>query len=147
MMMEFEYPEEISNYYKYRGAVESHNAKRYAPIGLETSWATEKWGNRVFAFLLVVIEVNLHLRSKYFYNSKEDSMLQYRKHLAEKLINNKYFISTALKEALSLQKSERKTISDDHEMLALPRKKRLLVPTRILLVLYDLFYKKIYNGQ
>ena len=121
-MMEFKYPEVISNHYKYRGAVDSHNAKRHAPIGLETTWATKKWENRVFAFLLAITEVNCYLVSKCFYNGKEDSMLQYRKYLAEKLIHNKYFNNTALEEALSLRRSRRKTIGDDHELLTLPKK-------------------------
>jgi hypothetical protein len=88
--VKFNYSEVFSNHFKYRGSVNSHNAKRHAPIGVETTWATKTWTNRVFAFILAVTEVNVFVASNYFYNGNHPSMLDFRKIFAYDLINNKY---------------------------------------------------------
>ncbi len=54
----FQYPEVVHNHYKYRHMVDDHIARRQLPISLEESWATRRWSNRVFAFILGVSEVN-----------------------------------------------------------------------------------------
>ena len=37
----FNYPENVSNHFKYRQSVDDHNAKRHAPICLGHVWATK----------------------------------------------------------------------------------------------------------
>ena len=60
------YPEVVHNHYKDRHMVDDHNARRQSPISLEESWATRRWSNRVFAFILGVSEVNAMLAEAYF---------------------------------------------------------------------------------
>jgi Transposase IS4 len=96
--LEFQYPELISNHYKYRGLVDSHNAQRQAPISLEETWATKSWSNRVFAFLLAVSEINVYLSYKFFNNNKEKEykgILEFQKDFAEMLLYKKYLVEEA----------------------------------------------------
>jgi Transposase IS4 len=122
---EFQYPEVIANHYKYRGLVDSHNAKRHAPISLETTWATKSWIHRVFAFLLAITEVNVFLAWKYFNNDPDkeyEGMLDFRKAFAEKLIYNDYLVKEAQASPESRRRSKRKTGTDDHELISLQKK-------------------------
>ena len=89
----FKYPKVVHNHFKGRHAVNDHNAKRHSPISLEVVWATTWWPNRVFAFLLVVMEVNCMLVAKFFFGSTTTEMLQFRKELAKALIYNSYLPS------------------------------------------------------
>ena len=41
----FKYPEVVHNHYQKRDAVDSHNARRQAPIALEETWGTNCWLN------------------------------------------------------------------------------------------------------
>ena len=88
----FCYPEVINNHFKYRHAVDDHNSKRHQPISLEETWATKTWPNRVFAFLLAITEVNVMLAALHFtpLYEQQPPMLEFRKALAEALINNDY---------------------------------------------------------
>jgi hypothetical protein len=104
--------------------VDSHNAKRHAPIGVETTWATKKWENRVFAFILAVTEVNVYLAMTYFYKYKWDSMLDFRKEFAERLIHNKYINIETVHESLALRRSKRRSFDEDHVLLTLPKKSK-----------------------
>ena len=54
----FKYPEVIHNHFMFQHAVDDHNGKQHSPISLEVVWATKRWVNRVFAFLLSITEVN-----------------------------------------------------------------------------------------
>ena len=54
----FKYPEVIHNHFMFRHAVDDHNGKQHSPISLEVVWATKRFVNRVFAFLLSITEVN-----------------------------------------------------------------------------------------
>ena len=49
------------------------------------------WPNRVFAFLLAVTEVNMSLGMVEFCGNDPTSQIEFRKKLADALINNKYF--------------------------------------------------------
>ena len=62
----FKYPEVIHNHFMFRHAVDDHNGKRHSPISLEVVWATKRWANRVFAFLLSITEVNCFLAQSHF---------------------------------------------------------------------------------
>jgi hypothetical protein len=59
--IKFQYPEVIHNHFKYRHMVDDHNNRRHSPISFETNWATKRWENRVFAFILSITEVNVML--------------------------------------------------------------------------------------
>ena len=87
----FRYPEVVHNHFLYRHAVDDHNGKRHSPISLEVVWATKRWPNRVFAFLMSITEVNCYLAESYFTSRKSNSMLDFRKSLAHQLIENDYF--------------------------------------------------------
>ena len=65
---EFKYLKPYSDHYKYRHMVDDHNNLRHSAPSFEDTWATHRWPNRVFAFLLAVTEVNifLWLRYKFF---------------------------------------------------------------------------------
>ena len=57
-VVEIPHSEVVANHYKYRDAVDKHNAKRHdggthQGISLERTWQTIWWPNRVFAFMLV----------------------------------------------------------------------------------------------
>ena len=47
----FNYPEVISNHFKFRHAVDDHNGRRHSPICLERVWVTKYWPPRPFPFL------------------------------------------------------------------------------------------------
>ena len=86
--VEVKYPEVVDNHFKYRHHIDDHNAKRHSPISLEQVWATKRWENRVFAFLLAVTEVNTKLAMEYFYSQEKSSQIDFRKQLAFSLIYN-----------------------------------------------------------
>ena len=90
MSKRFKYPEVIHNHFQYCHAVDDHNAKRHSPISIEVVWATMRWPNRVFCFLLSITEVNCFLAETYFTGRKSDSMLDFRKRLSFELIENAY---------------------------------------------------------
>jgi hypothetical protein len=124
--VKFMYPEVFSNHYKYRGLVDCHNAKRHAPIGFETTWATKTWEKRVFAFLLAVTEVNIFLVANHFYDGKHESMLDFRLAFAKEMINNKYLQQERLENSLQLRRSNRNNNSDEHQLMSLPKKKKFV---------------------
>ena len=70
--------------------MDDHNGKRHSPISLEVVWATKRWANRVFAFLLSITEVNCFLAESHFTDRKSGSMLEFRKQLAYELNENDY---------------------------------------------------------
>lgn len=122
---QFQYTEVFANHYKYRGIIDSHNAKLHAPISLETMWATKSWHHRVFAFLLAVTEVNTYQAANYFYDKKFESMLAFRKALAEYMIYNDYLIKEELKELPeSPRRSSRPSILAKHVIFSLPKKRK-----------------------
>ena len=85
------YPEVVHNHFLYCNAVDDHNGKRHSPISLEVVWATKRWPNQVFAFLLSITEVNCYLAESYFTSRKSNSMLDFRKSLLHQFIENDYF--------------------------------------------------------
>ena len=102
----FYYPEIMSNHYKFRHAVDDHNAKRHSPICLEYVWATKYWPHRPFSFLLAVTEVNVNLAEAHFVlKTKSRPQLQFRKLLANDLINNPYLVEENVQQ--EVRKSKR----------------------------------------
>lgn len=112
----FELTEPFHFYYKYRGVVDAHNARRHSPISLEETWATKTWEHRVFAFVLSVCEVNTFLVAANEYGGKqEEEYLQMRKKLAESLIKNTY------DEGIKVNKRAReRSFNDEHELVKAP---------------------------
>ena len=88
----FKYPEVVNNHFLFRHSVDDHNMKRHSPISLEVVWATNRWPNRVFAFLLGITEVNCFLAEKQFTSWKSESMMDLRKSLAYELIENNFIV-------------------------------------------------------
>ena len=66
-VISFRYPEIIHNHFQFRHAVDDHNNRRQSPISIEKTWATAWWPNRVFAFLIAVVEVNTYLAALHLY--------------------------------------------------------------------------------
>ena len=85
------YPEVIGNHFLFQHSVDDHNNKRHSPISIEEIWATKWWPNRVFAFLLAVTKMNVSLGMVEFCGNAPTSQIEFRKKLADVLINNKYF--------------------------------------------------------
>ena len=91
-IIEFHHCEVIANHYKYRDAVDAHNAKRHdggtgQGISIETTWTARHWPNRVFAFILGVCEVNTYLGLRFFRDYNKEQMV-FRRELARALISN-----------------------------------------------------------
>ena len=94
----FKYPEVVHNHFQNCHSFNDHNAKRHCPISIEVVWATKQWPNHVFAFLLAITEVNCFLLEPQFTSRKHDSMMDYRKELANALIENWYLVQEELAE-------------------------------------------------
>ena len=119
----FKYPEVIHNHFMFRHAVDDHNGKRHSPISLEVVWATKRWANRVFAFLLSITEVNCFLAESHFMDRKSGSMLEFRKQLAYKLIESDYLEK---EEAAMCRRSIRIQEGIGHGLLSLPPFKKFV---------------------
>ena len=64
---------------------------------IEVTWRTHCWENRVFAFILAVSEINSFLFLRFFVwkpsNTKEPTLLQFRRSLALQLIDNEWIVN------------------------------------------------------
>ena len=80
-------------------------------------WATKRWANRVFAFLLSITEVNCFLAQSHFTDQKSGSMLELWKQLAYELIENDYLEK---EEAVMCHRSTRIQEGIGHGLLSLP---------------------------
>ena len=90
----FKYTEVIGNHFAYRGAVDDHNAKRHDcgtknGLCLEDSWSTNRWENKVFAFILAITEVNAYLAIQFFTETKY-KQLEFRKKLSYEMVHNRF---------------------------------------------------------
>ena len=116
----FKYPEVIANHYKYRDSVDSHNARRQSPIALEETWATDRWPNRIFAYILATTEVNANLANAAFGTEKKLlPQLKFRQSLAKELINNPYR-TAELNKASNIKRSKRIAESLGHDLVGIP---------------------------
>lgn len=122
----FKYPEVVSNHYRFRHAVDDHNAKRHSPISFERVWGTKLWKDRIFAFLIAVTEVNCRLAYEYFNNKEFDSTLAFRKLFAQELINNQYYINEQADPGERVRRSARLNSNTNHELLSIPPGKKFL---------------------
>ena len=119
----FRYPEVIHNHFTFQHAVDDHNGKRDSPISLEVVWATKRWLNRVFTFLLSITEVNCFLVESHFTSQKSGSMLDFRKQLAFELIEIVY---VEQEEAALHHRSTRVQEGIGHGLLSLPPFKKFV---------------------
>ena len=118
-----QYPEIVYNHYKYRHSVDDHNNRRQSPISLEKTWSTHWWPNRVFAFLIAISEVNTLKAWTNIYQNPDMETLDFRKQLADELINNPFLAEETAAEARGTRKSAR---NSGHELLSLPPKKEMV---------------------
>ena len=102
--------------------MDDHNGKQHSPISLEVVWATKRWANRVFAFVLSITEVNCFLAESHLTDRKSGSMLEFWKQLAYKLIENDYLEK---EEAALRHRSTRIQEGIGHGLLSLPPLKNL----------------------
>jgi hypothetical protein len=116
----FQYTELFYNHFKFRNAVDAHNQQRHQPISLEEVWATMRWPNRVFSFLLSITEVNVKLASEHFGNAQKQSMLAFRKQLASALINNRWLEQ----ERTGRTVMRLRPVLRAHELMTVPQFKR-----------------------
>ena len=91
----FQYTEPFSNHYLYRHSVDDNNNLRHQLPSIEDTWKTQRWANRVFAFIIAVTEVNCYLAFKYFLweqnrTQKIPTLHEFRRDLALKLIFNDF---------------------------------------------------------
>ena len=117
----FFYPEVIGNHFLFRHSVDDHNNKRHSPISIEEIWATKWWPNRVFAFLLAVTEVNVSLGMVEFCDNAPTSQIEFRKKLADVLINNEYFNEEDDTTPVKKAKKQRTSV---HSYCTLPKGKK-----------------------
>ena len=122
----FQYPKVVDNHFKYRHYVDDHNGKRHSPISMEVVWATKRWPNRVFAFLLSISEVNCWLAETQFTSWRTDSMLSYRKMLAYELIEIAYIKREEIQEQLSRSPRRSKQLLEEtgHGLVSVPPNKK-----------------------
>ena len=117
----FKYPEVIYNHFKYRHSIDDHNSKRHSPISLEVVWKTQHWPCRVFTFLLAVTEVNTMLGISLATGSPREPMLNFRRKLAQVLIDNPYLAEESERDR---RRSARVARSCCHELRTLPKKRK-----------------------
>jgi hypothetical protein len=119
----FKYPEMVHNHYQNRDAVDQHNARRQSPIAIEETWQTNRWANRVFAYLLATSEVNANLGESEFGDSDNTRpQLEFRRLLAKDLIENKYIWEET--SPSGKRKSARLALQMGHELVKLPPGKK-----------------------
>jgi len=119
-VVEFRYPEVVSNHYSYRNAVDSNNARRMGPIALEETWATTRWANRVFGYLMATSAVNANQAFGYFRKQPMLDELSARRKLAHELIYNPYR-AEVLPEPIAARLRPRLV---EHKMLRLEKGKK-----------------------
>ena len=89
----FKYMEPFYNHFKFRHQVDDHNNSRHSPISLETSINTKDWKNRVFTFILAVVEVNARLAYQFFATQDSISQLEFRRMLAKEMMDFSFVVN------------------------------------------------------
>ena len=91
----FKYTEVIGNHFAYRGAVDDHNSKCHDcgtknGLCIEDSWSTNRWENKVFAFILAILtEVNAYLAMQFF-SETSYKQLEFQKKLSYEMVHNSF---------------------------------------------------------
>ena len=89
------YTEPFFNHFQFRHQVDDHNNLRHSPISLEESISTKDWRIRVFSFVLALVEVNARLAHAFFSRSVTMSQLEFRRKLAQELLDYSFTINAA----------------------------------------------------
>ena len=113
----FKYHQPFGDYYIYRHVVDDHNNYRHdagskCGLSLETTWVTQRWANRVFAFVMGICEVNAYLAMKAF-DHWDESFLSFRKKLAKSLIDNPYYVRE-MRETRRSRSGEQEDLGHEH---------------------------------
>ena len=58
-------------------------------MSIESTWATNRWENKVFAFILAITEVNAFMAQQYF-TERSYIQVEFRKKLAHQLVFNTF---------------------------------------------------------
>ena len=68
--------------------VDDHNALRHMVPSIEGTWTTDRWANRVFAYLLATSEINGYLAMRHWVwnGEKKETVHYHRKRLALEMI-------------------------------------------------------------
>ena len=116
----------FNNHYKYRGSVDSHNAKRHSPMSLESTWASKRWPVQVFGFISALTEVNVYLAWRYNNRRNDDkkniSVLEFWRKFARALVFNNYLCAEFAAESPSGRRSRRINNTGAHTLMTLPKK-------------------------
>jgi hypothetical protein len=83
------YTEPVSRHNRSKHWVDDHNQRRHAPIDLSFVWRTKWWPNRQFTFFFGVAEVNAANSRARARDQNPEPVLQFRRKLALKMLNNK----------------------------------------------------------
>ena len=84
----FQYMEPFANHFDYRHLVDDHNLLRHMVPSIKETWTTDRWANRVFAYLLATSEINSYLAMKHWlWKDEKETVHYHRKQLALELIN------------------------------------------------------------
>ena len=91
-LVTFRYNTVTSNYYKARGAVDTHNNVRQGSMSFEAAFASKDWANRQFAYLIASSEINALLAYNRYVRKPVGlgslSVMEFREILAKQLIYN-----------------------------------------------------------
>jgi hypothetical protein len=125
----FKYMEVIGNHYKYRGAVDEHNSKRHdggtgVGVSLEASWATTRWENRVFSFILAISEVNAFIGRRYFDTVDLETQIDFRRKLSMELV---LFMDEQMNNEATIVNRPRTRQMRCHELLTAPSHSKFMV--------------------
>ena len=95
MVNKFKYKLPFDWHFCYRHVVDDHKNLRHSLPSIEDTWVKYWWKCRVFAFIMVISEVNVFLILRYFIycgllREGMSTLLDFCRKLAWKLINNIY---------------------------------------------------------
>ena len=96
VVKKFKYKLKFDWYFYYRHAVDDHNSLSHALPPIEYKWTTDRWECRLFALIFYISEVNAFFIIRYFVYcglcwEGTPTLLEFRRKLVGKLINNIYF--------------------------------------------------------
>ncbi len=91
----FRYPCPIDWHYKFRHAIDVHNNLCHSLLLIKDTWRTTCWEIRVFAFIIVISEVNAFLAVRFFCFANGTfpgmpTLCKFRLKLAWQLIQNRW---------------------------------------------------------
>ena len=97
---------------------------------LEQTWSTKRWANRVFAFLLAIMEVNMYQVLRYFVWEQNDNMtlLEFCRRLADELINNREYMEEIKRHNDNQKRAKRGQL--EHELCLAPPHAKIFVANR-----------------